>query len=492
MTKPAPAQLTASIDQPRYADGWRRGKPEEDPEKTKKWGWISAKPSEFLIRMRGGSVVSAGQGATVFKWPWDSIAIVPTTVQRLHFVADQITKEKVGVKVTGIAVYRIVEPLIASRMLNFSYPERAQEKLAEMMEEMCVGASRRLIANLSVEQCLTQRKDALSVELVREIAPVVSGEGRLEDATDRGWGVIVDTIEIQDVRVLSGQVFQNMQAKFRLTQEQVAREAELSKERAIRTDETATEREVELNKVSAATEIRRQKQTAEEAARLEKLTSDAKIEEAKLAQERATRAAQIAAEREFQLQKIHAEQEVRMRRQAAEEAAALEKLQAEQRAALQKLAAEVQLQQEKLRASVEEAQLAAQAEQAKHQSRLASEAQLEELTRAQALAAEARRQLAEIETRTVELEVQKQQLLGSLEMERAAKLRQIENNLSPEVIQLAIANKLPELAAAFQQNMGEVHVTAVDGANPFGYIAAAVEGVMGLARSAGLDIKKPQ
>jgi hypothetical protein len=39
--------------------------------------------------------------------------------------------------------------------------------------------------------------------------------------------------------------------------------------------------------------------------------------------------------------------------------------------------------------------------------------------------------------------------------------------------------------------MGEVHVTAVDGANPFGYIAAAVEGVMGLARSAGLKVPTP-
>lgn len=128
MTKHAPVQITQSIqaEGSRYADGWRRGKPEEDPEKTKKWGFISAKPSEFLIRMRGGSVVSAGQGATVFKWPWDSIAIVPTTVQRLHFVADQITQEKVGVKVTGIAVYRIAEPLIASRMLNFSFPERGR------------------------------------------------------------------------------------------------------------------------------------------------------------------------------------------------------------------------------------------------------------------------------------------------------------------------------------------------------------------------------
>ena len=494
MTKHAPVQLTSSMqsDGSRYIEGWRRGKPEEAPEKTKKWGWISAKPSEFLIRMRGGNVVSAGQGATVFKWPWDSMAIVPTTVQRLHFVADQITQEKVGVKVTGIAVYRIAEPLIASRMLNFSFPERAQEKLAEMMEEMCVGASRRLIANLTVEQCLTQRKEALSVELVREIAPVVSGEGRVEDATDRGWGVVVDTIEIQDVRVLSGQVFSNMQARFRLSQEQVAREAELAKERAIRTDETSTEREVELIKVSAATEIRQRKQAADESARLEKLASDAKVEEAKLAQERATRAAQIASEREFQLQKIHAEQEVRQRRQLAEEAALLEKLQADQRQALQKLNAEVQLQQEKLRAELEAVQLEVQTEQARHKARLQEEAQAAELLRSEAVVAEAKRHLTEIETRTVELEVQKQQLLGAPELERAAKLRQIENNLSPEVIQLAVANRLPELAAAFQQKMGEVHVTAVDGANPFGYIAAAVEGVMGLARSAGLEVKKPQ
>ena len=492
MTKLAPVQNTSMQEAPRYADGWRRGKPEEDPEKTKKWGWISAKPSEFLIRMRGGSVVSAGQGATVFKWPWDAMAIVPTTVQRLHFVADQITQEKVGVKVTGIAVYRIAEPLIASRMLNFSFPERAQEKLAEMMEEMCVGASRRLIANLTVEQCLTRRKDALSTELVREIAPVVSGHGRVEDSTERGWGVVVDTIEIQDVRVLSGQVFSNMQARFRLSQEQVAREAELAKERAIRTDETATEREVELIKVSATTELRRQKQAADESARLEKLASDAKVEEAKLGQERANRAAQIAAEREFQLQKINAEQEVRQRRQLADEAAQLEKLQAEQRQALQKLNAEVQLQQEKLRSELEAVQLEVQTQQARHQARLAQEAQAAELLRSTALVAEAKRQLTEIEARTVELEVHKQQRLGSLELDRAAKLRQIENNLSPEVIQLAVANRLPELAAAFQQKMGEVHVTAIDGANPFGYIAAAVEGVMGLARSAGLDLKKPQ
>jgi regulator of protease activity HflC (stomatin/prohibitin superfamily) len=476
MTRAAlPPPAAQSSESPRYQDGWRRGKPEEDPQKTKSWGWISAKPSECLIRMRGGRVVSSGQGATVFKWPWDSVAIVPTTVQRLHFVADQVTSEKVGVKVTGIAVYRIAEPLIAFRMLNFSFPERAQEKLGEMMEEMCMGASRRLIANLSVEQCLTQRKAALGAELLREIAPVVEGAGRVEDTTSRGWGLVVDTIEIQDVKVMSAQVFANMQAPFRHEQERVAREAELAKQRFVQDDETATERQVELTRVAAATEVRRQKQQADEEARLEKILSEARVEERRLAQERATKQAQISSEREFQLAKTQAEQDVRARRQAAEQQAALEKVQAEAALAA-----------EQRRAELEAVQLEAQTELARHEARLAAESQQAELVKAQVSVADARRLLVDLEAKTVALEVHKQQLLGSLELDRARSLKAIDNDVSPAAIQLAIANKLPELAQAFQQKMGEVHVTAFEGANPYGYIASAVEGVMDLARSAGL------
>ncbi len=500
MTRPPNNALSQlPPEAPRYAEGWRRGKPEEDPAKMKRWGWLSAKPSEFLIRMSGGRVVSSGQGATVFKWPWESVAIVPTTVQRLQFTADQVTSEKSGVKVTGIVVYRIAEPLIAFRMLNFSFPERAQEKLAVMMEEMCIGATRRLVANLTVEECLTQRKDALASELIREIAPVVSGTGRVEDSTERGWGVVVDTIEIQDVRVLSGAVFANMQAPFRTQQERVAREAELAMERAVKTDEASTERQVELSRVASQTEIRRQKQVAEEEAKLEKLGSDARVEEQRLAQDRAARQNQLATERELALAKLQAEAEVKQRRQQADEQAALEKVAADMRlaqakqradeqAAMERLAAEVRLQQERLKAQVEEIRLAAEAAQAQHHARLASEAQATELLRAEAYSAEAKLQLADLEARAMALEVQKQELVAKLELDRAARQKAIENTVSPEMIQLAVANQLPQLAAAFQQKMGEVHVTAVDGANPFGYVAAAVEGVMGLARSAGLKL----
>ena len=76
---------------PREHSGWRRGRPVEDPNKTKRWGFVTAKPSEFLVHVRRGQVRerSSGQGATCFKFPWDAVSIVPTSLQRLRFGAQR-------------------------------------------------------------------------------------------------------------------------------------------------------------------------------------------------------------------------------------------------------------------------------------------------------------------------------------------------------------------------------------------------------------------
>ncbi|MFP2928370.1 SPFH domain-containing protein [Pyxidicoccus sp. 3LG] len=329
------------LEQPRHVDGWRTGKPVEDPEKMKRWGLVTARPSEFLVHMRRGRVREvSGQGASCFKLPGDSVAIVPTSIQRLQFTADQVTSEKVGVQVTGLAVYRISDPLVAFRMLNFSFPERAQEKLAELLREMFVGAARRLVANLSVEECLSKRKEGIAAELMREIAPVVAGKGKLEDQSDAGWGVILDTIEIQDVRVLSSTVFENMQARFRREQERQAREAELAKERFVHREETEAERQLSLQRLAAEEEVRQKKQMADEQARLEALAVEARVAEAKLSQERTLKQEQATVEREVALTKLAAEQEVRQKKQVADEQSKLEALAAESRLSEAKIVSE--------------------------------------------------------------------------------------------------------------------------------------------------------
>lgn len=219
------------------------------------WGRVSARPHECLVVLRNGEIRSLEQGGSVFKWPADSIVRVDTSVRRLKFTADQVTREKTGVAVTGLAVFRIVQPAIAYKMLDLSDPA----VLTDILQEMFVGATRRLVANLTLEDCMTRRKDALAEELLREVAPVVSGTGRVEDDTDAGWGVAIDTIEIQDVRVLSDEVFDRLQAPYRenLALEALAAEQEVARERA-RQEQEARE----------AAETRRQQLMELEEARL--------------------------------------------------------------------------------------------------------------------------------------------------------------------------------------------------------------------------------
>ncbi|MBI2372859.1 MAG: hypothetical protein HYV07_02550 [Deltaproteobacteria bacterium] len=250
---------------------WRAARPAEDPEKTKRWGFVSARPSEYLVHVRGGKVLmrSSGQGATCFKWPWEGVAVVPTSLQNVKFRADQVSLERVGVEVSGFAVYRIADPLLASRVLNFSYPERAQQKLEQTLTEMLVGATRRLVANLTVDRCLGERKAALADELLREIAPVVGGAGRIDDITDQGWGVVIDTIEVQEVRVRSEHVFEMLQAPFRTQIEERARHARAEAESRAQSAEAELNRRSEEARIAADATVRERRAGAARVAREE-------------------------------------------------------------------------------------------------------------------------------------------------------------------------------------------------------------------------------
>ncbi len=491
-TSPVPqaAALVPPAARPRFEGGWRAGKPAEDPEKLKRWGRISARPSEYLIHMRRGKVLagSSGQGASCFKLPGDAVAVVPTTVQQLRFTAEQVTREKVGVAVTGVAVYRIAEPHIAFRMVNFSYPERAQEKLEELLGEMFVGAVRRLVANLTVEECLSRRKEGIAAELMREIVPIVSGHGRPDDVIDAGWGIVMDSVEIQDVRVLSETVFANLQARYRQEQERAAREAALTTERAVKLGEAEAERSIELTRLSAQTEVQKRRKEAEEEARLGEIAAAVRVSEARLAQQRATAQAELAAAQEAALAKLAGETALSEQRRAAEERGRLAALAADARLAEARTAHQQRAAAQEAAAEIARVRLEAEAEAERHAARVAQAQHEIEEHRLRAEVTAALCTIAAAELSIAEITARKLAITQDLEIARARALREIENVVSAEVIQLTVAQKLPELAAAFQQRMGEVHVTAVDGANPFGFVAAAVEGVLGMARAAGLPL----
>jgi len=259
--------------------------------------------------MRDGKVVRSGQGLSVFKWPGDGVALVPTSIRKLSFRADQVTLEKTGVDVSGLAVYRVAEPLVAFRMLDGD-----MAALTDILREMFIGATRRIVAGLTLEECITHRKDRVAAALVREIAPLLAGQGRLDDATDMGWGVVLDTIEIQDVRVLSQEVFTRLQAPFR---EKLALEALRAK------DEVTREAgRLELETKRAQEQARRVLMTEEEARLVVQRQRDAETRSHQDMLAHREHEARLAREqRDVEAARARSDVELETRRKAAEVAA---------------------------------------------------------------------------------------------------------------------------------------------------------------------------
>jgi regulator of protease activity HflC (stomatin/prohibitin superfamily) len=445
----------------RYQHGWRSGKPVEDPEKLKRWGWIGAKPSEYLVCTRRGEIdrKRSGQGVRLFKWPWETIAIVPTTLQRIEFVADQITREHVGVSVAGIAVYRIAAPELAFRVLNFTYGEAASEKLAATLREMFVGAARRLVANLSLQECLTRRKETIATFLMEEIAPVIGGEGSPDDTTLRGWGVVIDTIEIQQVTIQSELVFNHLQAPFRA---EIAARAELA-------------------------ELERARQVAERRAETERLSQEAHLES-----QRATRALKARTEAEA------AEVESREASRRAEMTAAVARRNIELERDRELHQIEIAEEQRRARAAAELATLEADAMrvEAIHRAGLLEQERAHALAQ-QRLAAEAeiRRAQAGVEHELRRGEAETRDLESQLEAAAQRRLAEIELLLSQSrTLRELVGSALPQLAAALQPHAQTMHLTHIGGpeggGGPLAALPQAVGQILALAQSFGLELPK--
>lgn len=423
------ANLVPSAPRPRELEGWRVGRPVEDPEKVKRWGLVTAKPSEFLVHVRRGRVTErSGQGASCFKWPWDSVALVPTSLQEIRFRADQVTLEKVGVEVVAMAVYRIADPMLAFRVLNFSYPERAQEKLDETLGAMLVGATRRIVASLSVEECMRKRKSALAEQLLTDLAPVVGGTGTPTDEARQGWGVVIDAIEIEEVRVQSAQVFAAMQAPFR----------------------AALEQKAELSKLEASRDVARRQTETDQSLGEQRAACDEAIERAKL------RAKAALEEERSNLERTEAE---------ARTIANLEAIERTRREAEASTTARI--------AAHERARLEAEAELAVHERRLAALEAQAAVARAEAMTDAERRRIAADTARTEGLSRAEVAL-------RDAEAQVVAADAEARVV---TAQQLPALAAAIGSRIGEVKIAHYGEGQAFAPLLGAVEAVLDMAKS---------
>ncbi len=273
----------------------------DDNRWRKRWGYIAAYPHEYLIHFRRGHLnkKTTGQGARCFKLPRDTVFIIPTSLKEIVFQANQLSADNVDVRIRGMVIYRINNPMQIYTMLNLSNRQQAEEKLARMIGDLCRSTAKWLVANMGVEECLRKRKEDIAATLTQEVSLVV-------DDAEKGWGVEVVTINIQDVYIQDDEIFDAMQTLFKT-----------EKLRASELSQLEMQKDLEVRRLQQALELADHRKKKElENARIEAEVANEKTrlahenDKSQFAQER------YRAEQKKSLSKFKQEQELERERRA--------------------------------------------------------------------------------------------------------------------------------------------------------------------------------
>lgn len=192
----------------------------------KNLGMVRIDPSNYVFRLRKGVIYKKGIGMIFFTIPSEQYIVIPTSVSKIPFVADQITKENQGVEVSGFAIWKITVPEKIYLHFNFVSDKDTITKIDNYLKDVVESAIRHQVANMTIEEVLRKR-GSIILQLKKELE-YISTE----------WGIAIETIEIKNVKIMSEQLFHNMQAKYR---DQIRLESETS---ALKTDQEIAEKQI--------------------------------------------------------------------------------------------------------------------------------------------------------------------------------------------------------------------------------------------------------
>jgi len=226
---------------------------------------VAAAPDEWVILIRNGRLVKAGVGITVWRWPWEQAARFTSTLQRVSFHADGLSRERIPVQIQGHLFWSISTegegPFQAFRSLGPVNLEVGREEGKHLLgrpqyhafQQLVAAEVQRLAATHPLEQLLLDQ-DAFVGRLSKRL-----------NELHGPMGIAVERVELLQVRPADPALLQAMGAKeaeaIRAEAERLKletdralrlREQEISQERALAVEADA--RALDLARIDRETE----------------------------------------------------------------------------------------------------------------------------------------------------------------------------------------------------------------------------------------------
>ena len=158
--------------------------------------FITANPNEYLIVGHQGQIINRGVAARAFLWPGTPYVLLSSTQQEAPFEMTQESRDGIPLRFKGIVVYRVVTSELTAQLFNFA-DRQGHAAIQSLLSHICLGELRALVAQMTMSECIEQRKTTLTDAVAAAVQQVVQGQGERP-----GWGITLDVVQVARFPVL--------------------------------------------------------------------------------------------------------------------------------------------------------------------------------------------------------------------------------------------------------------------------------------------------
>jgi hypothetical protein len=283
--------------------------------------FVQATPNQFLLVGRGGKVVNLGIAASAFIWPGSTYVCIPSHQQEATFEMTQESRDGIPLRFKGLVIYRVTDPLATARLFDFSAKD-GHAAIKSLLCQMCLGELRAVVAHMTMQACIEQRKTTLSDSIAAALRQVVQ-----RSEAGPGWGIELDVVQAAQVFIVDADLRRQLEAERRNQIKSASELSDLRQKEELQVAQSAVQRRLQQQGLEVEREktvIEREKLQLQKGLEREKLEADVPLrrleietknrlrldsEQAELQRQETMRLAELASERRVQQETLEAEKE---------------------------------------------------------------------------------------------------------------------------------------------------------------------------------------
>jgi hypothetical protein len=283
--------------------------------------FVQANPSQFLLVGRGGKVVNLGVAASAYVWPGSAYVCIPSNQQEAAFEMTQESRDGIPLRFKGLVVYRVADPLAVARLFDFSSGD-GHAGIKVLISQLCLGELRAVVAHMTMQECIEQRKTTLS-------EAVAAALRRVAERSDEGlgWGIELDVVQVAQVFIVDSDLRRQLEAERRNEIRSASDLSDLHLKEELQVAQSVMQRRLQQQALELTREkvaIDREKLQLEKGLEREKLEADVPLrqfeiesqarlrleaDQAELQRQETMRLAQMVSDRRVQQEALEADRE---------------------------------------------------------------------------------------------------------------------------------------------------------------------------------------